>query len=115
MNKIAHGIVLVFLGMACGLIWSLLQLPRMVQLRGMDLQLPAFTRFCTAVGSPVLLGLSALGTAYCIWVWLGKAGTRPSWVGFFATAAGSLFLVSLPVITAIYLPLVSALGHLATK
>ena len=115
MNKIAHGIVLGFFGVACGLVWALLQLPLMVRLGGRELQLPAFTRFCMAVGPLVLLGLAALGTGYCLWVWLRKAETRPSWVGFLATATGSLFLLSLPIVTAIYLPLVSALERLASK
>ncbi len=115
MNKIAHGIVLGFFGVACGLIWALLQLPLMVRLPGIELQLPAFTRLCMTAGPFVLIGLAALGTGYCLWVWLGKAEHRPSWVGFLATATGTLFLLCLPIIVAVYLPLVNALNHIGSR
>ena len=115
--KIAHGIVLTFFGAACWLVWALLQLPPMVRLHGVELQLPAFTRFCMALGPSVIIGLAALATGYCawVWVWFRKAETPKSWVGFLATATGSLFLVTLPIIVAIYLPLVNALNRLPAK
>ncbi len=115
MNKIAHGIVLVFFGTACWLVWALLQLPLMVRMHGVELHLPAFTRFCMAAGPIILIGLGAIATAYCVWVWFRKAETRNTWVGFLATATGSLFLLSLPIVVAIYLPLVDALHHLPAK
>ena len=115
LNKIAHAIVLAFFGMACWLVWALLQLPPMVRLHGVELQLPAFTRFCMALGPSVIIGLAVLGTGYCVWVWLRRAETRISWVGFLATATGSLFLVTLPIVVAIYLPLVNAINSLPAK
>ena len=115
MNRIAHGIVLVFFGLACWLVWVLLQLPLMVRLHGVELHLPAFTSFCIALGPFVVVGLAVLATAYCVWVWCRKAETRPSWVGFLATATGSLFLVTLPVVVALYLPLVNAFNNLPNK
>ena len=115
MNKIAHGIVLVFFGAACWAVWILLQLPRMLRPQGVELQLPAFTRFCVAVGPIVLVGLAALATAYCLWAWLRKGETRASWVGFLAVATGSLFLVTLPILVALYLPLIHALQVLTSQ
>ena len=115
MNKLAHGIILAFFGAACWLVWALLQLPLMVRVHGVAPQLPAFTKFCMEVGPSFVGGLAALATAYCVWVWFRKAESRPSWVGFLATATGSLFLVSLPVVVAIYLPLVNALNTLPAK
>ena len=115
LNKVAHGIILLLFGVACWLVWALLQLPAMVRVRGVGLQLPAFTRLCMALGPLVLVGLAAFATGYCIWVWLRKAETRRSWVGFLATATGSLFLVTLPIGVAIYLPLVNALQYLPAK
>jgi hypothetical protein len=115
MNKIAHGIVLIFFGVACWLVWALLQLPSMVKLHGVELHLPGFTRLCMAVGPVVVIGLGALATGYCAWVWLRKTEARSSWVGFLATATGSLFLVTLPIVVAIYLPLVNALQNLPAK
>jgi hypothetical protein len=114
-NKLAHAIVLAFFGMACWLVWVLLQLPPMVRLHGVELQLPAFTRFCMALGPSVLISLAVLGTGYCVWVWLRRAETPRSWVGFCATATGSLFLVTLPIVVALYLPLVNALNSLPAK
>ncbi len=115
MNKIAHAIILALFGVACWLVWVLLQLPLMVRLHGVELHLPAFTRFCMGVGPIVIIGLATLATAYCIWVWLRKAAPRNSWVGFLAAATGSLFLVTLPVVVALYLPLVNALQSLPAK
>ena len=114
-NKLAHGIVLVFFGVACSLVWALLQLPLMVRLHGVALQLPAFTRFCMGIGPSILVGLATLATAYCVWVWLMKTENARSWVGFLATATGSLFLLTLPIVVAIYLPLVNALQNLPAR
>ena len=110
MNKIAHGIVLALFGVACWLVWALLQLPRMVRLHGVQLSLPAFTRFCMALGPSIIMGLATLATGYCIWVWARKAEARCSWVGFLATATGSLFLITLPIVLAIYLEPVPKVG-----
>jgi hypothetical protein len=115
LNKIAHGIVLALFGVACALVWALLQLPPMVRVQGAQLQLPAFTRLCMALGPVVIIGLAMVATGYCLWVWFRKAENRRSCVGFLATATGSLFLVTLPIVVAIYLPLVNALQHLPAK
>jgi len=65
-----------------------------------------------ALGPIVITGLAVIATGYCLWVWFRKAETRRSLVGFLATATGSLFLVTLPIVVAIYLPLISALQSL---
>jgi hypothetical protein len=114
-NKLAHGIVLVLFGAACWFVWALLQLPSMVRVHGVALQLPAFTRLCMAVGPGIVMGLAAVATCYCLWVWFRKLDRQGSWVGFLATATASLFLVTLPVIVAIYLPLVAAIQSLPAK
>jgi drug/metabolite transporter superfamily protein YnfA len=87
----------------------------MIRIHGVPRQLPAFTRFCIAVGPGILTGLAAAATCYCFWVWFRKLDRQGSWVGFLATATASLFLVTLPVIVAIYLPLVAALQSLPAK
>ena len=115
LNELAHGVVLVLFGAACWFVWALLQLPSMVRVYGVALQLPAFTRLCMAVGPGIVMGLAALATCYCLWVWFRKLDRQGSWVGFLATATASLFLVTLPVIVAIYLPLVAALQSLPAK
>jgi hypothetical protein len=80
-----------------------------------DRMLPAFTRFCMGLGPVLLAGLAILATGYCIWVWTRKTDNRGSWVAFLATAVAALGFVMLPTIVALYLPLVDALNHLASK
>jgi hypothetical protein len=116
MNKLAHGIVLVFFAAACGLLSLLLKLPPMVaETIGGRTALPAFTRLLMSIGPIVVLALVLTAAAYCFWVWLTKKTEPPrgSWVAFLATATGSLFLFTLPVIVALYLPVVSALHNLS--
>jgi hypothetical protein len=110
-NKFAHGVVLLFFGVACWFVSVLLRLPAMVGLRGIAYEPPAFTRFCMNVGPPLLIGLGAVATVYCLWVWFSHADARKSWVGFLAVATAVLFVLTLPVIIALYLPLVDALHH----
>ena len=114
-NKLAHGVVLAFFGVACWFIWVLLQLPSMVRLHGVELYLPAFTRFCIALGTWIVVGLAILATAYCIRVLIRKADSQSSWVAFLATVTAALLFVTLPTIVAIYLPLVNALRHLGAQ
>jgi drug/metabolite transporter superfamily protein YnfA len=80
-----------------------------------ELQLPAFTKLCIGLGPIVLITLATLATGYCIWVWLRKTERQSSWVGFLATVTGSLFLVTLPIVVAMYLPLLVALHSLSAK
>ena len=87
-------------------------MPSMVRLHGVALQLPAFTKFCVALGTRLVVGLVILAAAYCVWVWLKKADSRPSWVSFLVVTTAALVFVTLPTIIAIYVPLVAALGHL---
>ena len=115
MNKLAHGIVLAFFGTACWLLWAVLQLPAMVLLPEHGVQLPAFTRFCIALGTRLMVALPILAAAYCLWVWLRKGENRNSWVAFLATTTAALLFLMLPSIVAIYLPLVSALHHLPAQ
>ena len=114
-NKLAHGVVLAFFGVACWFVWVVLQLPAMVRLHGVELHLPAFTRLCIALGTWIVVGLAILATGYCLRVWIRKTDSQSSWVAFLATATAALMFVTLPTIVAIYLPLVNALQHLATQ
>jgi hypothetical protein len=114
-NKIAHGVILAFFGMACWFVWAVLQLPAMVRLHGVELHLPAFTTLCIAMGTWIVVCLAVLATAYCIRVWMRKSDVRSSWVAFLATVTAALLFVTLPAIIAIYLPLVDALHHLGAK
>lgn len=109
MNKIIHAIVLLLFGASCWFVSLILRLPPMA---APGQQLPAFSRFCMGLGPFVLLGLAILATCYCVWVWTRKTDNRGSWVGFLATAVAALGLVMLPIVVAIYLPLVQALNRI---
>ena len=112
LNKFAHGVVLLFFGTGCWFISVLLRLPTMVRLRGVSLELPAFTRFCMNVGPPLLIGLTAIASAYCLWIWFSRGEPRRSWTSFLAVVTAALFLITLPIIIALYLPLVNLANHL---
>jgi hypothetical protein len=114
MKKIIHGIILAGFGFGCLSTWAILNMAPAPLIRRADLTLPAFTSLCIGL-QPVLIALPVLATAYCVWVWFRKADRVPSWVGFFAAAMGVLVMVTLPAMFAAYLPLVSALNHLAAK
>jgi hypothetical protein len=112
MNKLAHGIVLPFFGVACWFVWGCFKLPAMVS---PGLQLPAFTRLCMSVGPTVVIALAILAGAYCLWVWFRKEDGRHSWVAFLATATSALVFVTLPNVVATSLALINAVNHLAGK
>ena len=115
MNKLVHGLILAFFYAACCLVWMTLQLPLLVRVKGAVVDPPVFTTVCVAWGPWIIAGLAVLATVYCICVWIRKADSRSSWVGFLAVATGALLFVMLPVIIAVYLPLIVALQHLVTK
>jgi hypothetical protein len=106
MNKIIHGLVLVFFGLGCLFVWMILKLPAMIAVKTGQ-ALPAFTRLCMAAGPMLLVVLAIAAVAYCIYVWVQKAQSGPSWVAFLATSMSALILVTLPTIVAIYLPIIS--------
>ncbi len=112
MNRLAHGIVLVFFGSACWFVWGCFKLPALVS---PGLQLPAFTRLCMSVGPTVVIALTTLATAYCLWVWFRQGDSRHSWAAFLATATSALVLVTLPNMVATSLTLISAVNHLAGR
>ena len=87
----------------------------MVRVHGVALSLPAFTRFCMAIGPGIVTSFALAATAYCCWVWFKKADPGRSWVGFLATATSLLFLLTLPVAVALYLPVVNALQNIPAQ
>ena len=97
------------------MVWALLQLPLMIRMHGATVPLPGFTLLCRAAGPGLVLAMAALATGYCLWVWFRKQDRPGSWVEFLATATGVLFLVTLTVMVAIYLPLVGAIDRLPAR
>jgi hypothetical protein len=115
MNKIIHGLVLVFFSIGCWFLWGLLTASEklMMGLMG-NRPLPAFTRLCLEC-RPVLYALPVLALAWCVFVWLRKTESRNSWVGFFAISAAVIMLAVFPAVIAMYLPVVQALEMNAIK
>jgi hypothetical protein len=115
MNKIIHGLVLVFFGIGCWWSWALLTACKnfsMVLLEGGSL--PAFTRLCLGL-RPALYVLPLLALAWCVFVWFRKAESRGSWVSFFAASTSVILLVAFPTVIAVYLPMVQAFSLMAGK
>jgi hypothetical protein len=119
MNKTLHAIVLILFGTACWFMSLMLKLPMMVQNMAAKLTppgqsvLPAFTRLCMTVG-PILLAIfAAAALGYCIYIWVRKGERQAPWIGFLATTMSAVVLVVLPIVVAIYLPLVDFLNRSA--
>jgi hypothetical protein len=113
MNKIAHGIVLAFFGLACWFTWGTFRLPMMVA-PGF-VALPEFSRLCVSVGPAVVIALAVLATAYCLRIWIRKGECRNSWVAFLATATSALVFVTIPNVVATSLAVINAVNHLPIK
>jgi len=112
MKKLIHALVLAVFAFGCWFSWAILTLAPKVRRANPDL--PGFTNLCISL-RPVVIALPILAAAYCVWVWFRKADNVPSWMGFFAAAVGMLVVVTLPAMVAAYLPLLSAVNHLAIK
>ena len=116
MNKIIHGLVLVFFSIGCWFLWSLLTvceraLRHLVEGHG---GFPLFTQLCLQL-RPALYVLPLLALAWCVFVWFRKIDVRGSWMGFFAASASVIILVTFPTMIAIYLPLVKVLQQMGSK
>ena len=112
MNKMIHGVILAVFAAACWFVALILKLPVMVAQRT-GRGLPAFTRLCMQAGPPLLAALAVVALGYCLYVWVRKADQRPSWMAFLLTTMSALVLVMLPMVVAIYLPIVDSLNRLA--
>ncbi len=115
MNKIAHGLVLVFFSIACWFLWALLTMVARLMPHLLDGgNLPGFTRFCLEL-RPALYVLPLLALVWCVIVWFRKAESRDSWVRFFALSTSMVIFATFPTLVAIYLPLVAAFERMASK
>jgi hypothetical protein len=113
LNKIMHGLILVFFSVGCWFLWAMLQFPhRMVWANGMNM--PAFTRLVMSFGSSFLAVPPLLAAVYCVFVWVRRPNGRSSWVGFLATSMAVLILITLPTLIALLLPMIAFMNqHLA--
>ena len=111
MNKFIHALILVTFAFACWFEWAMLALSAHV---GGNVPPPAFTRLCIEL-RPALLVLPCLAAIYCLYIWFRKPNGNRSWINFFAVTMGVLVLVTLPSLTAAYLPLVASINRMALK
>jgi hypothetical protein len=111
LNKVVHGLVLLYFATGCWFLWGVLMVPRMMAVSLARLHhddgrtLPLFTELLIGLAYywyvPPLLAL-----IYCWSVWSGKARGRSTWFGFFAVTTAVLFLLALPVLIAAALPVI---------
>lgn len=113
MNKFIHGLIAAFFGFACLCLWGMLNLTSVVMFRVSE-NPPAFTRFCIGL-KPLFVVLPIIAVAYCFYVWIRKADLRRSWVSFFAATMGSLVLILMPTLIAVWLPVIQFIELTARK
>ena len=116
MNKLIHGLILLFFSAGCWFLVALLVASEHLTRTVMANQpLPAFTVFCQGLRPVIFYVLPALALIWCVIVWVRKTENRNSWQGFFAITASVIMLASFPIIIAVFIPMVRAIEIAATK
>lgn len=110
-NLCAHGLIVLFFATACWLLWALLHLPGLLVVVRQELALPGFTRLLLA-GRDWLVLPPALATAYTLWAGCRSGWRLGSWMSLFAVVAAFLFLLTLPILIAVMLPVINLMNHL---
>lgn len=113
MNKFIHGVIMAFFGFACLCLWGMLNLTSVVMFRVSE-NPPAFTRLWVGL-KPLFVVLPILALAYCLVVWIRQADVRRTWVSFFAATMGSLVLILMPTLIAVWLPVIQFIELAARK
>jgi ABC-type tungstate transport system substrate-binding protein len=104
MNKVIHGLILLYTAIASWFLWAMLKLTASYMF-GVSEHPPLFTQFCVNLRS-VLFGVPALALGYCLFVWLRRTGPVRSWTAFLAVTTAGLILAMLPTLIASWLPVV---------
>ena len=122
-NKILHGIILGYFTLGCWLLWGCLKVSQMVEpasaradrLSGVNhLGAPAFTRLFWGL-MPYWYVLPIIAAIYCGFIWTRKSAHKASWFAFFSLATATLFVLLLPVLIAMELPIISFLHQISVK
>jgi hypothetical protein len=114
LNKILHGLILIFFSICCYLLWGISQYPTLMGRALQGRPLPAPTEFVVTCGSYLAIP-PLLAAGYCMYVWTRKSGGRSSWMGFFATTIAFLFFITLPILLAMLLPMIRFMNELVLK
>src|ERR1039457_3307753 len=113
LNKILHGLILIFFSFGCWFVWAMLHFPQMMAHALHGKSLPLFTLLVVKF-EPFLAVLPLLAAAYCVFVWTRKYRGRNSWMGFFATTIAVLFILTLLALVAILLPIMTFMSDSAS-
>ena len=114
LNKILHGLILIFFSVGCWFLWCILHFPQLMSRALQGGPMPAFTMFVVGCGSYLAVP-PLLAAGYCIYVWARKYNGKTSWMGFFAATMAVLFFITLPTLFAILLPVAAVMNHLVSK
>jgi hypothetical protein len=117
LDKVVHGLVLLYFVTACWFLWGILAVSRMMAPAFSRLQkgrpIPRFTEMFLDLAHywyiPPLLAL-----IYCGFVWTRNLYGRRTWFGFFAIATAALLLLALPVLIAAVLPAIDFLNSMTS-
>jgi len=118
-NLLAHGLILLFVSLACFFLWSILLLPGVMPhwIAGREgiktILPPAFSEWVMDSRS-FLVGPPLLALAYCACIVVNPRRRSTSWTGFFAASAAGLLLLALPVGIAVLLPIIEFMNRLAS-
>jgi hypothetical protein len=114
LNKILHGLILIFFSVGCWFLWGILHFPQMMGHALQGRPLPAFTQFVVSCGSYFAVP-PLLAAVYCAYVWMRKSLRGSSWIGFFAVTMATLILLALPTFIAVFLPMIDFMNQLVSK
>ena len=111
LNKVIHGLVLLYFATGCWLLWGVLRVSRVIAYR---LQAPnpapAFTQMFLGL-MPYWYMPPLVALIYCGFAWMRKPDGRATWFGFFAIATAVLMLLALPTLIAAGLPVIDYLNR----
>lgn len=114
LNKILHGLILIFFSVGCWFLWGILHFPHKMDRALQGWPMPSFTELVVTCGSYLAVP-PLLAAGYCMYVWTRKHGGRSSWMGFFATTIAFLFFITLPTLIAILLPMIAFMNVHVSK
>lgn len=121
-NKVLHGVVLGYFTFGCWLLWGCLKVSQFIlplsarvdKISGVGpTGTPAFTLLFWDM-MPFWYIPPVLAATYCGMVWTRKMDKRHSWLTFFSTLTGVLFLLLIPTLIASELPFINFLNRLPT-
>jgi hypothetical protein len=116
LDKVIHGLVLVYFTTGCWMLWGTMQIARMLiamlsRRAGEGIPLPGFTQLALQL-TPYWYLPPLVALVYCVFVWTRKPKGRSFWFGFFASTTALLVLLALPTLIAASLPLIDSLNRI---